>query len=186
MPYSLIEVFADLIEDFQRYLNGNKNPFIILMKLIHNPGMIFSIVYRFERYFYINKNIILKVIGYIFYPFYFIFTYYILSYHIEPTVEINGGLFLHNRNIVITDKVKIGHNFTIMGQTTIGTDFETSGFIIIGSNVKVGAGAKIISHSNLKIANDVTIGANAVVTKNIKLKGSTYVGVPAKLIKKNN
>jgi serine acetyltransferase len=70
-----------------------------------------------------------------------------------------------------------------MGQTTIGTGFDKHGKIIIGKNVRVGAGAKIISSDGLKIADNVDIGANAVVCKNILEAGSVYGGIPAKLIK---
>ncbi len=121
--------------------------------------------------------------GYLLYPAYFCFTYYILDYHIEPQVTINGGLFLHNRSIVITDNTVIGKNSSIMGQVTIGTGFKTNNFnIVIGDNFQIGAGAKIIAKGKLTITNNVTIGANAVVTKDI-LRPGVYVGIPAQRVK---
>lgn len=110
-------------------------------------------------------------------------------YHIEPSVEIGGGLLLHNMDIVITDKTKIGENVSIMGQTTIGTDFVASypnneTLIEIGDNVKIGTGAKIIAKKRLVISNNVIIGANAVVTKSIHEKGAVYAGIPAKILAK--
>ena len=54
---------------------------------------------------------------------------------------------------------------------------------IIGDNVFIGAGAKILGP--IKIGNGAVIGANAVVTKNVP-DNCTVVGVPAKIIKKNN
>ena len=49
----------------------------------------------------------------------------------------------------------------------------------IGNNVSIGSNATILPVS---ICDDVVIGAGAVVTKNIKKKG-TYVGNPAKRMK---
>ena len=151
--------------------------------------MLFSILYRFERFFLYESNWLGKVIGRCLYPLYYVITYYILSYHIEPLVKIGPGLFLHNRNIVITDTVEIGENFSIMGQTTIGTDFFSSGRLTIGNGVWLGAGAKIIISTDMSIADDVVIGANAVVVKSILEKNSIYGGIPARFIKhrtKNN
>ena len=170
--------------DFNEYMDGSKGPIIFCIKFFHNPGMLFSILYRTERYFIYESNfLLLNLIGYILYPFYFVITYFILSYHIEPRANIMGGLFLHNRDIVITNDVEIGKNFYIMGQTTIGTGFDESGKITIGNNVRVGAGAKIISTKGLTIADNVDIGANAVVCKSILEANSIHGGIPSKLIR---
>ncbi|MCO4605885.1 Serine acetyltransferase [Streptococcus infantarius subsp. infantarius] len=53
---------------------------------------------------------------------------------------------------------------------------------IIGNNVDIGVGAKIIG--DVKIADNITIGANAVVTKSCTIEGATLVGVPAKVMVK--
>jgi len=50
---------------------------------------------------------------------------------------------------------------------------------IIGDNVYIGPGAKIIG--NVNIGNDVAIGANAVVTKDLP-PFAVAVGVPARVI----
>lgn len=50
----------------------------------------------------------------------------------------------------------------------------------IGHNVSIGSNATILP---IKICDGTVIGAGAVVTKNINIKG-VYVGNPAKLIKK--
>lgn len=124
------------------------------------------------------------MLGILWYPFHFIITYYLFDYHIEPSVSFGPGLFLHNRDIVITDNTVIGINASIMGQVTIGTDFLSDATAIrIGDNVRIGSGAKIIAKRKLNIANNVTIGANAVVARSI-LKSGVYVGVPAKRLDK--
>jgi serine O-acetyltransferase len=53
------------------------------------------------------------------------------------------------------------------------------GYPILGDNVYIGPGAKIIG--GIKIGNNVAIGANCVVTKNIP-DNSVVVGIPGRVI----
>jgi len=53
------------------------------------------------------------------------------------------------------------------------------GFPVIGNNVYIGPGAKIIG--NVHIGNNVAIGANCVVTHDIPDNG-VVVGIPGKVI----
>jgi serine O-acetyltransferase len=50
----------------------------------------------------------------------------------------------------------------------------------LGNNVFIGTGAKIIG--DITIADNVAIGANAVVVKSITEPGTTWGGIPAKKI----
>lgn len=179
---NFLNIFRNLSDDFSMYF-GQESIFKYPLIFFHNPGMFFSILYRFERFLLYESSVIFKVVGFVLYPFYFFITYFVLDYHIEPIVEIDGGLYLHNRNIVITDNTKIGRNFSCMGQVTIGTNFTTNGAvrIEIGDKVSIGTGAKIIASGSLRIDGNIIIGANAVVTKSLGVKG-TYIGVPAKRI----
>ena len=51
-------------------------------------------------------------------------------------------------------------------------------FSKIGNNVYIGMSARILG--NITIADNVVIGANAVVTKSIAEPGITVAGIPAK------
>ena len=62
-----------------------------------------------------------------------------------------------------------------------GRSVGGGGIPIIGNNVTIYAGAKVFG--NITIGDDVVIGANAVVTKDIP-SHSMVAGVPAKIIKK--
>ncbi len=64
----------------------------------------------------------------------------------------------------------------------IGNDGISDECPIIGDNVEIGVGAKIIG--NIKITNNVIIGAGAVVVNDILEENSVVAGVPAKIIKK--
>ena len=61
--------------------------------------------------------------------------------------------------------------------TTIGAEKDESP--VLGDNVFVGAGAKIVGA--VRIGSNVKIGANAVVVDDIP-DGATAVGIPAKVI----
>lgn len=171
--------------DFNRYTGDWWNPIILLAKMFHNPGMQFSVWYRFERYLLYESNVVFKILGYILYPVYFFVTYFILSYHIEPQTKIDGGFYLHNREVVITENVVIGKYFNCFGQTTIGRNLnEEHTEISIGDNVTLGVGAKIVAKGRLTIASGVVIGANAVVTKSLEKENGVYIGIPARFLKK--
>lgn len=81
--------------------------------------------------------------------------------------------------IIISYYAVIGKNCVIRQQVTIAQNNNNEA-PIIGDNVVIGAGAKIIG--NVKIGNNVIIGANAVVTKDVE-DNRTVVGVPARVIK---
>ena len=81
--------------------------------------------------------------------------------------------------IIISYYAVIGKNCVIRQQVTIAQNNNNEA-PIIGDNVVIGAGAKIIG--NVKIGNNVVIGANAVVTKDIE-DNRVVGGVPARVIK---
>ena len=103
---------------------------------------------------------------------------FVCSSEIPIDTKIEGGLmFPHPIGIVIGGGCEIGPNCLIFQEVTITNKVQ------IGGHVDIGTGAKILN--KVKIGNHVQIGANAVVLKDIP-SNSTAVGVPAKIIRKNN
>lgn len=86
----------------------------------------------------------------------------------------------HYGSTIISGDARIGENCTFHGQACIGNDGSSTAAPVIGNNVDIGVGAKIIG--SITIADDVKIGAGAVVTRNCPEKGSTLVGIPAKIL----
>lgn len=101
---------------------------------------------------------------------------------ISPSAEIGENLKLpHPTGVVIGLDAKIGYNCTIYQQVTIGQKNEK--YPSIGNGVTIYPGAKVVG--DVKIGNNVVIGANAVVLKDLP-DNCIAVGVPARIIKKDN
>lgn len=93
--------------------------------------------------------------------------------------ELGPGLvILHSLGIVINTHVRAGKNLVLEHGVTIGAEKGRSP--LLGDNVFVGAGAKIIGP--VRIGSDVKIGANAVVTTDLP-DGATAVGIPARVVR---
>lgn len=105
-----------------------------------------------------------------------------LGIGIAPNVCGKGLSIAHYGCIEINDKAKIGNNLRIHEGVTVGASGGDAP--VIGNNVFLGTGCKVIGA--ISIANDVTIGANAVVVKSILEAGVTYAGVPAVKVSDNN
>lgn len=182
----MIEVMRLIIADWKRYTSLHKkmHPLLFLVVLFRNPGMYFSVLYRIERYFLGHNLLPFRIVGAIMYPMYFICTYYILDIDISPRVNIGRSLYIHSKGIILADSVIAGDNLTLIGPLTFGVKGQgISNSAVaprLGNNVTIFTGARIIG--DVKIGNNVLVGANAVVVKNI-LSNRIVGGVPAKIIK---
>lgn len=88
----------------------------------------------------------------------------------------------HYGSVIISGDARLGENCTFHGQACIGNNGITQAAPVIGNNVDFGVGCRVIG--DIYIADDVKIGANAVVTKSCYEKGAVLVGIPAKILKK--
>lgn len=107
------------------------------------------------------------------------------SCEISPRAEIGPGFRVaHSTGIVIGPDVKIGSNFELFHNVTLGSSNKNrSGQVypIIGNNVTVFAGACVLGP--VIIGDNVSVGANAVVNKDVP-PNVVVAGVPAKVIGK--
>ena len=99
-----------------------------------------------------------------------------LGFSIPKNVCGAGLCIVHYGTIVISHKAKIGENLRIHPSTSIG---DYHGAPALGNNVYVAPGAKLFG--NIRIGNNVVIGANAVVNQDVP-DNVTVGGVPAKII----
>ena len=98
---------------------------------------------------------------------------------LDNSCDIGAGLFIQHgfSTIIMAD---LGENCWVNQQVTIGHK-DKSGRPQIGNNVRITAGAKVLG--NIKIGNHVTVGANAVVVKDVP-DNCVVVGIPAYIIEK--
>ena len=84
----------------------------------------------------------------------------------------------HYGSVIISGDAVVGENCTIHGQACIGSDGASDVAPVLGKNLDIGVGAKIIG--GVTLADDIRIGAGAVVVKSCEIPGATLVGVPAR------
>lgn len=96
--------------------------------------------------------------------------------HFDSPPHLQHGL----NGIIVSHYASIGKNAWIAQQVTIGQAIDKNVAPVIGDNVIIGAGAKIIG--DVHIGSNVTIGANAVVTHDIP-DNCFCAGVPARVIR---
>ena len=102
-------------------------------------------------------------------------------------LSINGNVYINARSrIILGENVSLSNGVMLI---TKGLEFKFEGpidthiskEIRIGNNVQIGAGAIVLP--GIMICNNVIIGAGSVVTRNIDKPG-VYIGSPAKLLVK--
>lgn len=94
------------------------------------------------------------------------------------TKDIGEGLTIQHGFSTIINAKRIGKNCRVFQQVTIG--FNGTQSPIIGDNVEICCGAKVIG--GIHVGNNVIIGANAVVCKDVP-DNVIVAGVPSKIIK---
>lgn len=155
------------------------------MRRVHDTEYYISkyLVYLRKQEYYINtadSNAIKKLIG----------LYYEkkkhdlgnkLGFYIGPNCFDKGLTIFHHGTIIVNPSARIGQNCKLHGNNCIGNNGTTEDCPDIGDNVDIGFGAVVIG--DIKIADDIKIGANAVVNKSFTEPGITIAGVPAKKVK---
>ena len=105
-----------------------------------------------------------------------------LLIEIPLKTEIGYGLYLgHPRCIVINKGARIGNNVNLSQFLSIGTNNDTPA--VIGDCVYIGPMCCLVE--NVKIGNNATIGAGAVVVKDVE-ENATVAGVPAHILNYDN
>ena len=143
----------------------------ILYVILLYPGFHALLFYRIAHFFSnINFKFIARLISQA--------ARLLTGIEIHPGARIGKRLFIdHGMGIVIGETTTIGDGCTIYHGVTLGGTGKDKfkRHPDLGSNVIVGCGAKVLGP--IKIGNNVKIGANAVVLKDIP-DNSTVVGVP--------
>jgi serine O-acetyltransferase len=109
-------------------------------------------------------------------------TRWLTGIEIHPGATIGNRFFIdHGMGVVIGETAEIGDDCTLYhGVTLGGTSWEKAKrHPTLGSNVVVGAGAKILGP--ITVGDNARVGSNSVVVKDVPA-GATVVGIPGRIV----
>jgi len=165
-----------ILSDLDRLAKNGS--FSIIKYLITNASFKITFWFRIGTQLKKSKNPFMKILYLLVFILHKHYEY-LTGIMLPIGMDVGRGLkFAHFSGIIINPDTIIGNNCTIFQCVTIG-DMRGKGGGIIGDNVVIFAGAKLIG--NIKIGNNVVIGANAVVVKDIP-DNAVVVGVPSHII----
>jgi serine O-acetyltransferase len=108
-------------------------------------------------------------------------------------VEMTSGIWLnrearigtdfhlvHSGNVKIHPDAVIGDRVGVMQDVTIGTGEDGAGAPIVGNDVFIGAGAKVLGP--IRVGDRARIAANSLVISDVP-PDTTAIGVPAKILR---
>ena len=135
----------------------------------------FQILYRKCEYHYNNREKIMNKLAYVFCYYRFRKQRDRMCSEFPLNVFAEGLVIWHGQNIIVNENAKVGRNFSISAGCCIG---HANGLVpVVGDNVEMNIGSRVLGGVN--IANDVTIGASALVVKSIDTPCTTWGGIPA-------
>jgi serine acetyltransferase len=166
-----MDFFTYLFQDWQANRGNVKGRLVMLM---------------FRLLQYVNRYLLLKIIFIPYLIFYRFFVEWVLGIELPRKLTIGKGLTLyHGQALVVNFKTVIGDNCVLRNSVTIGhkklADGTMSACPRIGNYVDIGTNVCIIG--DVQIGDNVTIGAGAVVVKDIP-SNCVVVGNPAKPLPK--
>lgn len=141
-------------------------------------GFWVMVVYRFGRWRYGVRPALLRKIFSFIYKILYKMMQILTGIELPCEADIGNNFIIdHFGGIVVSGYAKLGDNCRIRNGVVIGLkNVEEIGAPVIGNNVDIGAGAKVLG--KITIGNNVLIGANAVVISDVP-DNSIAVGVPA-------
>jgi len=145
------------------------------------PGFWVMVVYRFGRWRYRIPYRWMRVPFSALYKTLKIWVQVLTGIELPCETQLGRRVRIdHFSDIIISGDAVIGDDVIIRNGVTIGLkNTNERGAPVIGNRVDIGAGAKILG--NIKIGDDVVIGANAVVIQDVPAN-SLAVGVPARIL----
>lgn len=161
--------------------NNLREDYVTHYRLWSNQGFWVMIVYRFGRWRYGVRPALLRK------PLSFLYRLMKLASQILTGIDLPceatvGRRFRieHFGGIIISGDAVFGDDCVIRNGVTVGLKYAGNpGSPVIGNRVDVGAGAKILG--KIRIGDDVLIGANAVVIRDVP-SNCIAVGIPARIL----
>jgi putative colanic acid biosynthesis acetyltransferase WcaB len=165
-----MDYFRTIVQDY------NSNPFL--------KGKLIVIFFRLANLIVILR----KPYAYFFYPIAVVYIFiveWVMGVEIHPKTRVGRGLVIyHGVGLVVNGYTIIGDDCILRQGVCIGNIVDRNGHHggcpVIGNAVEVGAGATILGE--IRVGDNVRIGASSVVTKDVP-DGATVIGVNQVLTK---
>lgn len=169
-------ILKDIWQDVKAVQERDPAARSALEVLLLYQGVHALIWYRFAHWFYRHHMFfIARLISQ--------FARFFTQIEIHPGAELGHGILIdHGSGVVIGETAVVGDNCTIYQGVTLGGVGLNKGkrHPTLGSNVTVGAGAKILGA--FEVGDNCKIAANAVLLKPLE-NDTTAVGIPARPVK---
>jgi len=174
----MLEQVRFLGADLKRWHIGSLKK---LLYCLFEGGIWVTILFRVGRICYLVEIPVVRIAFRLVSFLLFKLSEILFGVSLSPSASIGPGLHIgHTGLIVVHPAVRIGRLCTMTHGVTLGTaGLGKEGAPVLGDNVFLGAGAKVLG--NVVIGNNAKIGANAVVVSDIP-SNSTAVGVPARVV----
>jgi serine O-acetyltransferase len=156
-------VLDNLREDTRRLreIKTKEFPWYVIESLLFETGYQAVVLYRMAHWFKVRR---IPVLG----PLLARLNQFLTGVDIAPGAVIGPGLRIsHGTGLVIGGYARIGRGALLLHGVTIGSPHpgKVEKMPVIGDNVFIGAGAKVIG--DITIGDDVFIGVNAIVAVDI-------------------
>lgn len=174
----------DIREDLKVAMScvSSRPIWVKISRFLLKPGIWAVIGYRLGRRLYLYHNLPSRLMLVLYMFFIMLPLKLMTGIEIYPETKIGAGFYIeHYGTIFIAPTTRIGRNCTIFQGVTIGADLGGHKAGVIGDNVIIGAGAKVIG--DITVGNNVIIGANAVVIRDVE-NNVVVAGVPAVVIRR--
>lgn len=148
-----------------------------IMTVLSNRGFHALLFYRIAHWLWVHRIPVFPMVL-------TRFIQILYAIDIDWRAKIEGGCtIVHGVGLVIGMCASVGAGTKLYHGVTLGIAHSESndGYPVVGRNVLIGAGAKVLGH--ITIGDGAKIGANAVVLQDVPAYAAA-VGVPAKVIQR--
>lgn len=178
-------------KDLREYIQADRaryslRKFSILGRLLNDESYYvtkFLYALRHLEYYTNNSGCLLYKIPYIYWFLKHRHLELRLGIRIAPNI-IGKGLYIpHIVGGVIINALRVGDNCTVNAGVIIGNKAHSENKPIIGNNVEITIGSKVIG--KIRLGNNVIVAPNSVVIHDVP-DNAVVSGIPAKIIKYND